>query len=69
MKVAKVIPIFKTGDIHDDRFLYCHSYQKILKSCLKKSLSQYINANDYFLKGEYGFRTNHSTGLALGQMI
>ena len=33
---------------------------------MKKSLSQYINANDYFLKGEYGFRTNHSTGLALG---
>ena len=32
-------------------------------------LRQYIKKNKFLFKGQYGFRTNHSTNLALNEMV
>ena len=72
-KVAKVIPIFKAGDIHDVSnyrpVSILPQLSKIIEKLFEKRLRQYINKHNYFFNGQYGFRTNHSTGLALNEMV
>ena len=73
LKVAKVIPIFKAGDIHDVSnyrpVSILPQLSKIIEKLFEKRLRQYINMHNYFFSGQYGFRTSHSTSLALNEMI
>jgi len=69
LKIAKVVPIFKSGDSE-----ILTNYRLILVlTCFSKYFEKalYVRLNDYFTKinllcqQQYGFRNNHSTSLAI----
>ena len=73
LKVAKVIPLYKSGQMHNVSNFRPVSllpqFSKILEKLFEIRLRDYINKNDFLFKGQYGFRTNHSTNLALNEMV
>lgn len=73
IKVAKVVPIFKKGDP-----MRCDNYRPIsIPSCFSKIFERLVHNRlyNFFTKsnvlynGQYGFRPNHSTELALAHAI
>jgi hypothetical protein len=69
MKIARIIPIFKSGD---NRLFSNYRpisvlpiFSKILERVVHNRLMNYINVNQILFKNQYGFRKNHSTSLAL----
>lgn len=73
IKVAKVVPIFKKGDP-----MRCDNYRPIsILSCFSKIFERLVHNRlyNFFTKsnvlynGQYGFRPNHSTELALAHAI
>ena len=68
MKVAKVIPLFKSGD--DELFnnyrpvSLLPQFSKILEKVFKKRLDSFINKYNLLSNSQYGFRNNRSTALA-----
>jgi len=65
LKIAKVIPIFKSGD--KSKF---NNYRpisllpiisKILERIIYNRITHFIEQNNYFYKHQYGFRKGHST--------
>lgn len=73
MKLAKVIPIFKSGD----RFQFSNyrpisllsQFSKILEKIFNKRLRSFIETQHILTDGQYGFRSNHSTSLALTEFV
>ena len=73
MKLAKIIPIFKSGD----RFKFSNyrpisllsQFSKILEKIFNKRLTSFIEAQHILSDGQYGFRSNHSTSLALTEFV
>lgn len=69
MKVAKVIPLFKTGDMHDfSNYRPVSSlsqFSKVLEKVFAQKLDNFIE----LLEGQYGFRANRSTALALIEIM
>ena len=73
MKIAKIIPLFKSGDEQ----IYTNyrpvsllpQFSKILEKLFNNRLQSYIEKNNIFYSGQYGFRLNHSTSLALIDLI
>jgi mannose/fructose/N-acetylgalactosamine-specific phosphotransferase system component IID len=65
MKVAKVIPIFKTGD----RMLFNNYhpismlpvFSKILEKIIAKILMTFLEKSNQLYQHQYGFRTGHTT--------
>jgi hypothetical protein len=65
MKIAKVIPIFKSGD----RTLFTNYrpisilpvYSKILERIISKKLITFLNMSNQLYEHQYGFRPGHST--------
>ena len=72
LKIAKVIPLFKTGAVNDVSnyrpVSLLPQMSKILEKLFEIRLRNYIDKNDFLFKGQYGFRTNHSTNMALNEM-
>ena len=73
LKTAKVIPLYKKGDKAK-----CHNYRPISLLCAISKLFEKVVYNelyDYFTKNklfhdnQYGFRTKHSTELAVTELI
>ena len=68
MKVAKVIPLFKSGD--DELFNNYRpvslllQFSKILEKAFKKRLDSFINKYNLLSNSQYRFRNNRSTALA-----
>ena len=64
LKIAKVVPFYKKGDIAK-----CDNYRPILLlsaiSKLFEELYEYFTRNTLFHENQYGFRTNHSTEIAV----
>jgi Reverse transcriptase (RNA-dependent DNA polymerase) len=65
MKVAKVVPIFKSGDSSDLNnyrpiSLLC-TFSKILEKIVSNRLTSYLNQNNLILPFQFGFRPRHST--------
>jgi hypothetical protein len=65
MKVAKVIPIFKSGNVNDINnyrpiSLLC-SFSKILEKIVANRLIKYLNNNNLISLNQFGFRAKHST--------
>jgi hypothetical protein len=65
MKIAKVVPIFKSGshtDINNYRpiSLLC-SFSKILEKIVAGRLLSYLNSNNLISPNQFGFRAKHST--------
>ena len=73
MKTAKIIPLFKSGD--DKVFTNYRpvsilpQFSKVLEKLFNKRLVNFMNHNDILYNGQYGFRKNHSTSLALLDFI
>lgn len=73
MKTAKIIPIYKTGDKH----LYTNyrpisllpQFSKILEKLFVARLDSFIEKHNILIEGQYGFRTNRSTSMALTEVV
>ena len=65
MKLAKVIPIFKSGDPHIfgnyRPISLLPSFSKILEKTVSQKLMDYLNSQKLLYKDQYGFRSKHST--------
>jgi len=69
LKVAKVIPIFKTGDrslINNYRPIsILNAFSKIFEKVILSRLLGFLNKQNFFYSQQFGFRQNHSTSAAL----
>ena len=65
MKLAKVVPIFKSGDKHQFNnyrpISILPASSKILEKIVAKKLIKYLESEHLLYKHQYGFRPNHST--------
>ena len=65
MKIARVIPIFKTGDKHSFNsyrpISLLPSFSKILEKTIANKLIKYLETEKLLYKHQYGFRPNHNT--------
>ena len=73
MKMAKVKPLYKTEDpmIFSNYRPVCllTQFYKILEKIFNNRLPKFITINNVLYDGQYGFRHNHSTELAVLEMI
>ncbi len=73
MKIAKVIPLFKTGDKH----LFTNyrpvsllpQFSKILEKVFNNRLDNFIEKHNLLSDNQYGFRSNRSTTQALIELV
>ena len=73
MKLAKIIPVFQSGD----RFKFSNyrtiallsQFSKILEQIFNKRLTSFLEAQHILSDGQYGFRSNNSTSLALTEFV
>ena len=72
LKIAKVIPIFKSGsvvDVNNYRPISLLSiFDKIIEKLMYKQLYDFLSNNDILFNNQFGFRKNLSTSLALMQI-
>jgi len=65
LKLAKVIPIFKSGDqssLNNYRPIsLLSSFSKIFERIIYNKIMSFLQANDILYPHQYGFRPNHST--------
>ena len=72
MKIARVVPLFKTGDL--SLFINCRpvsflpAFSKILERIVYNRLINFLNKFNILCNNQYGFRKNHSTAYALIQL-
>ena len=73
MKTAKVLPLFKANDVHEVSnyrpVSILTQFSKILEKLFEKRLRNYVDKNNLLFDGQYGFRVNRSTGLALNELV
>ena len=73
IKIAKVLPLYKSGDEHEVSNYRLVSiltqFSKVLEKLFEKRLRKYIDDYKLSLDGQYGFRVNRSTGLALTEVV
>ena len=72
-KIAKVIPLYKNGDI-DDFSNYrpvslLPQFSKILEKLFNNRLKSFMKVNHILSNNRYGFREDHSTNLAIIELI
>lgn len=71
MKIAKIIPLFKSGtrqQINNYRSIsLLPSFSKLLEKLIHKLLYSFLQMHDILYKQKYGFRRRHYgiTGVAL----
>lgn len=73
LKIAKIIPLFKSGDSQ------CFSnyrpismlpfFSKILEKLMHKRLTEFIDKQKIIYKHQFGFRNNHSTSMAVSTLV
>ena len=72
LKICKIIPIYKNGD----KQLFTNyrpvsllpQFSKIVEKLFNKRLMDFVDKNELLYNGQYGFRHNMSTSLALLQL-
>ena len=73
MKTAKVIPVFKSGDrLQFSKYRpisLLPQFSKILEKIFNKRLMSFIENHHVLTDRQYGFRSNHSTLLALTEFV
>ena len=67
LKIAKVIPIYKKGDYRPMSLL--PSIFKVFEKVIFKQLYSYFENEKIFNAGQYGFKSGHSTELAVLEII
>jgi hypothetical protein len=69
LKIAKIIPLFKNGDsklLKNYRPIsILPAFSKILEKIMYKRTIQFINEHNLLYDNQFGFRSKHSTALAL----
>jgi hypothetical protein len=69
MKIAKVIPVYKSGDpvlmTNYRPVSVLPLFSKILERLMYDRMISFININNLLYKYQFGFRTNYSTNMAL----
>ena len=73
LKIARVIPLFKSGDA----MLFCNNrpvsvlplFSKILERLMYNRLISFINKHNLVFNFQFGFREGHSTNLALIYLV
>ena len=73
MKIAKILPLFKSGN----KSLYTNyrpvsllpQFSKILERLYYNRLKHFVENNNIISDSQYGFRNNRSTSLALMDLI
>lgn len=73
LKIAKVIPIYKSGSV-DDLSNYrpvsiLPAISKIFERLAYNRLSAFVNKNSLLYSGQYGFRKDHSTYMAALKVV
>ena len=73
MKIAKVIPLYKTGDKYHFTIYRPVSllpqFSKILEKLFADRFNKFINKHNLLTDSQYGFRPNRSTSLAVIELI
>ena len=73
LKIAKVIPILKRGDetIFDNYrpISILPSISKVFQRIICNQIHNYFHVNDLYFCSQYGFRKEHSTELAMLELI
>lgn len=73
LKIAKVIPVYKKGEkslASNYRPISLLSvFDKILEKLIYKRLMSFLKSHNVLYKYQFGFRSNHSTSLALVDVI
>ena len=73
LKIAKVIPIYKKGDINDlsnyRPISVLPVISKIYEKIIANQINEYFLNNKLFIDNQYGFRNRHSTELAALEII
>ena len=73
MKLAKIIPLYKSGDtIHIGNYRpvsVLPIFSKLLERLMYNRVFSFININNILYKYQFGFREKHSTNLALITLI
>ena len=63
-KIAKVVPIFKSGDKHDYNnyrpISLLSSFSKLMEKVVARQLVGFLNYHNLLYKHQYGFRANHN---------
>ena len=64
MKIAKVIPIYKSSEktlLKNYRPIsLLPAFSKVIEKLMYKKITSFINTNNLFFKHQYGFQENHS---------
>ncbi len=73
MKIAKIVPLFKTGNRKEFSnyrpVSILPQFSKILEKLFYNRLVSFVKINEVLYKSQYGFREKHSTGLALMELM
>ena len=73
MKIARIIPIFKSGDSSDPKnyrpISLLPSFSKILEQIIHNRLISFFNKHDILHSSQHGFRTNHSSNSAIAEVF
>lgn len=68
IKIAKVVPLYKSGDTHHFTnyrpVSLCPQFSKILEKIFSNRLDKFIDKHKLLSDSRYGFRSNSSTSLA-----
>lgn len=71
LKIAKVTPIYKTGDVKETNnyrpISILLAFSKIFEKCIASRLTNYLESNNLLTDSQHGFRQNRSTETALLQ--
>ena len=73
MKIAQVLPLYKTGDKHHFTnyrpISLLPQFSKILEKLFNNRLDKFIEKHKLLSDSQYGFRSNSSTTLAIIESI
>ena len=73
LKLAKVVPVFKSGDDTDPNnyspISLLSTFNRIFERLMYKRLKSFFEINGLFYESQYGFREKHSTQYALIDIV
>ena len=73
MKIARIIPLFKSGDkqnVSNYRPIsLLPQFSKILEKIFNNRLMNFLNSNNLLYLRQYGFRKNMSTSMAIMELV